>query len=237
MQNYIIGTKIGEGSFSEVLRARALDTSDKAAPEVAIKLLRNVSERQKRQNYGPSEQPMEVRILRSLAPHPHIVRCLDAFYDSTQEKFCIVTELMDWNLYDYVQSVYDGRALPERVVRFLMWQALLGVAHVHSLGLSHRDIKPENFLLSNKCNKYYPMLKLADFGGCRDMTSPPPYTEYIATRWYRAPECLLTEGFYSAKMDIWSIGCVMYELMSSHPLFPGRNELSQIHTIDRLLGM
>jgi renal tumor antigen len=68
-------------------------------------------------------------------------------------------------------------------------------------------------------------VKLADLGSCRGLYSKPPFTEYISTRWYRAPECLLTDGYYGYKMDIWGAGCVMFEILSLFPLFPGNNEL------------
>lgn len=68
-------------------------------------------------------------------------------------------------------------------------------------------------------------VKLADFGSCRGIYSKAPFTEYISTRWYRAPECLLTDGYYGYKMDIWGVGCVFFEMLSLFPLFPGNNEL------------
>lgn len=68
-------------------------------------------------------------------------------------------------------------------------------------------------------------VKLADLGSCRGLYSKPPFTEYISTRWYRAPECLLTDGYYGYKMDIWGAGCVFFEVLSLFPLFPGNNEL------------
>ncbi|KAI8479135.1 hypothetical protein Bbelb_431360, partial [Branchiostoma belcheri] len=80
------------------------------------------------------------------------------------------------------------------------------------------------------------LLKLADFGSCRSVYSKQPYTEYISTRWYRAPECLLTDGYYSYKMDLWSAGCVFFEIMSLHPLFPGSNEVDQIAKIHDIMG-
>lgn len=85
------------------------------------------------------------------------------------------------------------------------------------------------------------LLKLADFGSCRSIFSKQPYTEYISTRWYRAPECLLTDGFYGFKMDIWSTGCVFYEITrifpcSLQPLFPGSNEVDQIAKIHEVVG-
>ena len=79
-------------------------------------------------------------------------------------------------------------------------------------------------------------VKLADFGSCRFTNSPQPYTEYVGTRWYRSPECLLTDGYYSKEMDYWSVGCVFYELLTLKPLFPGDTEMDQIAKIFTLIG-
>lgn len=101
---------------------------------------------------------------------------------------------------------------------------------MHSNGIFHRDIKPENVLLIDD------NLKLADFGSCRGIHSKQPFTEYISTRWYRSPECLLTDGYYNYKMDIWGVGCVFFEVSALCPLFPGKNELDQINKIHNILG-
>ena len=101
---------------------------------------------------------------------------------------------------------------------------------MHRQGVSHRDIKPENILISDD------VLKVADFGSCRGIYSKQPYTEYISTRWYRAPECLLTDGYYGYKMDCWGVGCVMFEIIGLFPLFPGTDELDQINKIHNVLG-
>jgi len=93
-------------------------------------------------------------------------------------------------------------------------------------GLHYR----ENLLITEE------KLKVADLGSCRGIYSKQPYTEYISTRWYRPPECLLTDGYYTYKMDIWGAGCVMFEITSLFPLFPGNNELDQIHKIHNILG-
>ncbi|CAF1191270.1 unnamed protein product [Rotaria sp. Silwood1] len=96
--------------------------------------------------------------------------------------------------------------------------------------LSNEIVKPENILIKDD------MLKLADFGSCRQTLSKQPFTEYISTRWYRAPECLLTDGYYRHEMDIWSAGCVMFEIITLRPLFPGSNELDQISKIHEVVG-
>ena len=80
------------------------------------------------------------------------------------------------------------------------------------------------------------LLKLGDLGSCNSIYQKAPFTEYISTRWYRAPECLLTNGDYTYKMDMWSVGCVFYEIMTARPLFPGKNETDQLDLIHRMLG-
>ncbi len=107
--------------------------------------------------------------------------------------------------------------------------------HMHKKGIFHRDIKPENILIEST-TEVIKGLKLADFGSCRGIYSKQPYTEYISTRWYRAPECLLTDGYYGPEMDLWGAGCVMFEITSLYPLFPGSNEVDQISRIHKVLG-
>jgi len=115
-------------------------------------------------------------------------------------------------------------------VKFYMYQTIKAIDHMHRRGIFHRDIKPENILIKDD------RVKLADFGSCRGIYSQPPFTEYISTRWYRPPECLLTDGYYSHKMDIWAIGCVFFEIFSLSPLFPGNDEVDQVHKIHNVIG-
>ena len=108
---------------------------------------------------------------------------------------------MEENMYEYL---VNNRGVNLMKVKYYMYCLLKGIAFVHKKGIFHRDIKPENVLISDN------QVKLADFGSSRKINSKQPYTEYISTRWYRAPECLLTDGFYTHKMDIWGFGCVLY---------------------------
>ncbi|GKT35100.1 mitogen-activated protein kinase, partial [Aduncisulcus paluster] len=111
-----------------------------------------------------------------------------------------------------------------------MYQLLCAIHAIHHGGIFHRDVKPENILITGD------QLRLADFGSCRGVFSKPPFTEYISTRWYRAPECLLTDGWYNHKMDLWAVGCVFFEIMALYPLFPGTHEVDQVRKIHDVLG-
>ena len=159
----------------------------------------------------------EIQALRRLSPHPQIIKLYEVLYDEPTGRLALVFELMDMNMYDAIKG--RRRYLPENRVKYYMYQLIKAIDHMHRNGIFHRDIKPENILLMED------QVKLADFGSCRGIYSKQPYTEYISTRWYRAPECLLTDGYYGYKMDLWGVGCVMFEVVSLFPLFPGNDEL------------
>ena len=135
---------------------------------------------------------------------------------------------MEMNLYEAIKDrkIY----LKEEKVKSWIYQTLKALDYMHRNGIFHRDIKPENILIRNN------QIKLADFGSCKRMFSKPPFTEYISTRWYRAPECILTDGYYNYKIDIWGLGCVFFELLTLIPLFPGDDEIDEINKINAILG-
>jgi renal tumor antigen len=139
-----------------------------------------------------------------------------------------VFELMEMNLYEWIKN--KKTYLPENKIKAYTYQLLKAIEHTHANGIFHRDIKPENVLISSD------VLKLADLGSCKSISSRQPYTEYISTRWYRPPECLLTDGYYGPKMDLWGVGCVLFEIIALYPLFPGKNELDQIKKIHNIIG-
>lgn len=122
-----------------------------------------------------------------------------------------------------------------------MFQCLSAVDYVHRYGFAHRDLKPENFLVkqlgSNDELRQDVLIKLADFGLAREMrNNKNPLTEYISTRWYRAPELLLMSGNYTQSIDIFALGCIMAEMYLSRPLFPSHTESGQLMTIMSVLG-
>lgn len=218
MSYNIIGKK-GEGTFSQVLKAQHV----KSKKFVAIKCMKNVFK-----DIDQVNRLREIQALRRLSPHGNIIQLREVLYDKATGKLALVFELMDMNMYELIGS--RDTYLPEEKIKKFMYQLVKSMEHMHRNGIFHRDIKPENLLIMDD------YLKLADFGSCRGIYSKQPYTEYISTRWYRAPECLLTDGYYNHKMDIWGVGCVFFEVIALYPLFPGQDEIDQIHKIHNVLG-
>uniref|UniRef100_A0AAY5K4J5 mitogen-activated protein kinase n=1 Tax=Esox lucius TaxID=8010 RepID=A0AAY5K4J5_ESOLU len=217
--DYKIIKKIGEGTFSEVVKARSL----KDGKYYACKTMKQpISSLEQANNLR------EVQAMKRLNPHPNIIQLHELIFDKESGILSLVCELMEMNVYEFIRG--RQQPLPDSKIRLYMYQLCKALDHMHSNGIFHRDVKPENILIKQD------VLKLGDFGSCRSLYSKPPHTEYISTRWYRAPECLLTDGFYSHKMDMWSVGCVFYEIISFSPLFPGTNELDQVTKIHDVLG-
>ncbi|KAK8462911.1 hypothetical protein SEVIR_1G292000v4 [Setaria viridis] len=122
------------------------------------------------------------------------------------------------------------KPFPESDVRNWCFQIFQALAYMHQRGYFHRDLKPENLLVNKD------VIKLADFGLAREVSSVPPYTEYVSTRWYRAPEVLLQSSAYDSAVDMWAMGAIMAELLTLHPLFPGTSEADEIHKICNVIG-
>ncbi|CAH0553807.1 unnamed protein product [Brassicogethes aeneus] len=167
-----------------------------------------------------------------------------------QTKYQIVSKIGEGTFSDVIKCVEKGSgkefaakrlkricrtSFSEEKSKILMFQMISGIDHIHKSGFFHRDIKPENILIRfiNEGEN----LKVADLGSIRGTYSVHPYTEYISTRWYRSPECLLTVGHYTSKMDIWAAACVFYEMLTFKPLFPGANEIDQLAKIHKVLGV
>lgn len=224
MRKYRLVAKKGEGTFSEVLKAQNI----KDGKYHAIKCMKNRFD-----SIDQVNNLREIQALRRLSPHEHIISLEEVLYDQPTGRLALVFELMDANLYELIRG--RRHYLNPQLIRSYMYQLLKSLHHMHSKGIFHRDIKPENILIENT-SELGTGLKLADFGSCRGIYSKQPYTEYISTRWYRAPECLLTDGYYGPEMDLWGAGCVMFEITSLYPLFPGTNEVDQINRIHKLLG-
>ena len=120
------------------------------------------------------------------------------------------------NVYQWMKE--RSKVFNEVTVRNILWQTLQGLYYMHKYGYFHRDLKPENLLIINES------LKIADFGLARETRSRPPFTEYVSTRWYRAPEVLLRSTNYNSPIDLFAMGAMMAELYTFRPLFPGKSE-------------
>jgi len=191
--------------------------------------------------------------LRQIPMHPNIIPLYDAFLLPTTRELYFVFECMEGNLYQLTKS-RKGRPLASGLVASIFYQILSGLNHIHAYGYFHRDMKPENLLITTTGLADYPasslfapsntppekdvvvVVKLADFGLAREITSKPPYTEYVSTRWYRAPEVLLRSRDYSVPVDMWALGTILVEVLTLKPLFPGDSEVDQVYKICEVLG-
>lgn len=172
------------------------------------------------------QQLREIQSLKVLRHHPNIVQLQEILFDKQTGKLALVFELMSHDMYQTIRN--RKQPLPLRQVQWYMFQVINGLRGAHDAGFFHRDIKPENVLIrrSPRTDSWLgDVVKLSDFGSARQVGSSLPYTEYISTRWYRPPETLLSDGVYGKEMDIFGIGCVLYEMLELHPLFPGKDEL------------
>ncbi|KAF6204844.1 hypothetical protein GE061_019007 [Apolygus lucorum] len=219
LQGYKVECKIGEGSFSEVLKCKDRTTGKFVAAKQLKKQFKSAQH--------ASDVP-ELIAMRKLTVHPNILHLLESHFDPLTGKVTLVFDLMDSSLYDMIKN--RKKPLAEARAKNYLYQVIKGVDHIHHHGIFHRDIKPENILVKGD------LLKISDLGSIKGIYNRHPHTEYISTRWYRSPECLLTTGYYGPKMDVWAIGCVFYELLTLKPLFPGSSEVDQVARINNILG-
>jgi protein kinase len=174
------------------------------------------------------EECMQLREIKSLKKlnHPNIVKLKEVIRENDELFF--VFEYMEGNLYELMKQ--RDRLFPEAHIRNIMYQIFQGVAYMHKNGFFHRDIKPENMLVKGD------VIKVADFGLAREIRSKPPFTDYVSTRWYRAPEVLLRSTTYNSPIDQWACGGIMAELFTLRPLFPGSSEADEIYKICAIMG-
>ncbi|CAL8288329.1 unnamed protein product [Boreogadus saida] len=143
----------------------------------------------------------------------------------------IVQTLMETDLYKLLKT----QKLSNDHICYFLYQILRGLKYIHSANVLHRDLKPSNLLINTTCD-----LKICDFGLARIADPEHDHTgfltEYVATRWYRAPEIMLNSKGYSKSIDIWSVGCILAEMLSNRPIFPGKHYLDQLNHILGILG-
>ncbi|KAK4535880.1 hypothetical protein CDCA_CDCA06G1905 [Cyanidium caldarium] len=222
---------IGQGAYGLVVSAR----NQRTGAHVAVKRISRVFAHAT----DARRTLREIKLLRHLR-HENIIDLQDLFVEpsATQNEFddvYLVSTLLDTDLHQIIAS---GQPLKDDHFQYFLYQILRGLKYIHSAKVLHRDLKPSNLLVRANCD-----LVIADFGLARaaDPSSDTPeqqafLTEYVATRWYRAPEIMLSWRHYTSAVDIWSVGCIFAELLGRRPLFPGRDYIHQLQLITSVLG-
>ncbi|EFJ44855.1 mitogen-activated protein kinase 4, partial [Volvox carteri f. nagariensis] len=226
---YTVLNLIGKGSYGVVCAAKDNLTGE----VVAIKKIQNVFE-----NVADAHRILREITLLRLLKHPDIVEIKHIMLPADPNTFkdlYVVFELMESDLHTVIGANDD---LTRDHHKVFLYQLLRGLNFMHTNNVLHRDLKPKNILANSNCK-----LKICDFGLARpimgNMTALTPvlWTDYVATRWYRAPElCGCFYGRYTSAVDMWSTGCIFAEVLLSKPLFPGRDAVSQLQLVTDLLG-
>ncbi|XP_016340329.1 cyclin-dependent kinase-like 2 isoform X1 [Sinocyclocheilus anshuiensis] len=209
---------LGSGSYGTVLKCRHRDTGRSVAVKKLLEedeTVRKIVER-------------EIRLLKQLR-HENLVNLLEVW--KRKRRWYLVFEFVDRTVLDELEQFPSG--LDPLRVRKHLYQILRAVSFCHQHNIIHRDVKPENVLVSQ-----LGVVKLCDFGFARTMAaaSGEVYTDYVATRWYRAPELLVGDTRYGKAVDVWAVGCLFFEMLTGDPLFPGDSDIDQLHLVISCFG-
>ncbi|PHT39491.1 Mitogen-activated protein kinase -like protein NTF3 [Capsicum baccatum] len=220
---YVPIKPIGRGAYGIVCSSVNRETNEK----VAIKKINNAFENR----VDALRTLRELKLLRHLR-HENVIALKDVMMPIHRRSFkdvYLVYELMDTDLHQIVKS---SQTLTNDHCQYFLFQLLRGLKYLHSANILHRDLKPGNLLINANCD-----LKICDFGLARTSSGKDQFmTEYVVTRWYRAPELLLCCDNYGTSIDVWSVGCIFAELLGRKPVFPGTECLNQLKLIINILG-
>ncbi|XP_019390629.1 PREDICTED: cyclin-dependent kinase-like 3 isoform X6 [Crocodylus porosus] len=205
--------KVGEGSYGMVIKCKHKETGQ----IVAIKIFYEKPEK------SVNKTAMrEIKFLKQFH-HENLVNLIEVFRQ--KKKNHLVFEFIDHTVLDELQCYSHG--LDNKRLKRYLFQIFRAVGYLHSNNIIHRDIKPENVLVSQNG-----IVKLCDFGFARTLAAPGDiYTDYVATRWYRAPELVLKDTVYGKPVDIWAIGCMIIEMATGNPYLPSSSDLDLLHKI------
>uniref|UniRef100_A0A8C5HJZ8 mitogen-activated protein kinase n=1 Tax=Gouania willdenowi TaxID=441366 RepID=A0A8C5HJZ8_GOUWI len=211
---------VGSGAYGSVCSADDVKTGLKVAVKKLSRPFQSIVHAKRTYR--------ELRLLKHMK-HENVISLLDVFSPATSLKeftdVYLVTHLMGADLNNIVKC----QTLTDDHVQFLIYQILRGLKYIHSADIIHRDLKPSNLAVNEDCE-----LKILDFGLARH--TDDEMTGYVATRWYRAPEIMLNWMHYNMTVDIWSVGCIMAELLTGKTLFPGSDHIDQLSLIMHLVG-
>lgn len=224
---------IGSGAYGVVISAQDTHLNNRVAIKMVPKAFQD--------EIDAKRILREIKLLKHLK-HENIVGINDMmppmmrYVDDFKDVY-IVSELMETDLY---RIIYSKQSLSLDHVQYFIYQVLRALKYIHSANVLHRDLKPSNLLVNSNCD-----LKVCDFGlargvldsdQMRDSTKRPLLTEYVVTRWYRAPEIMLACHEYDKPVDVWSTGCILAELLARKPFFPGEDYIDQLTLITTKLG-
>jgi serine/threonine protein kinase len=215
---------VGQGTFGTVMSARS-----ESGERVAIKKVLQ----------DPRFKNRELQIMRSLS-HTNVTMLRDYFYTHGESHpdevyLNVVMEFVPETLHRVCRDHTKlQRAVPLTLVRLFMFQLLRSIAYLHlpSVNVCHRDIKPHNLLVDVAAG----VLKICDFGSAKQLSPSEANVAYICSRYYRAPELIFGNTFYSTSIDVWSVGCIFAEMLTGEPFFKGDNSMSQLIEIIKVLG-
>lgn len=219
MDKYEKIAKIGEGSYGVVFKCINRDNRTVVAIKKFVEseddqIIRKIAMR-------------EIRMLKQLKHH-NLVNLLEVF--RRKRKLHLVFEYCDHTVLNELEEHPNG--VGDNQIKRIIYQVLSAVEFCHKHNCIHRDVKPENILVTKNG-----IVKLCDFGFARLLTGPTDeYTDYVATRWYRAPELLVGDTQYGPAVDVWAVGCVFAELLSGQALWPGKSDVDQLYLIKKTLG-
>ncbi|XP_004837858.1 mitogen-activated protein kinase 15 isoform X2 [Heterocephalus glaber] len=220
-QRYMLRRRLGKGAYGIVWKAVDRRTGEVVAIKKIFDAFRDKTDAQRTFR--------EIMLLQEFGDHPNIIRLLDVIRAENDRDIYLVFESMDTDLNAVIQK---GNLLEDIHKRYIFYQLLQATKFIHLGHVIHRDQKPSNVLLDANCS-----VKLCDFGLARSLSNLPEgpegqaLTEYVATRWYRAPEVLLSSSRYTLGVDMWSLGCILGEMLRGQPLFPGSSTLHQLELI------
>ena len=230
LRKYDIIQKLGKGAYGIVWKAIDRKTKHTVALKKIFDAFQNSTDAQRTYR--------EIMFLQEFSTHENIIKLLGVHKADNDKDIYLVFEFMETDLH----AVIRGNILEEIHKRYIIYQLLKALKYMHTGEVLHRDLKPSNLLLNSEC-----LMKVADFGLARSVASlmhkdeenqeeNPILTEYVATRWYRAPEILLGSTTYTKGVDMWSVGCIIGELLSGKPMFPGTSTMNQIDRILEITG-
>jgi len=228
-EKYEIIDAVGQGAYGIVVAAKDKTAVKKEKMHVAIKKIEKAFEHP----LFTKRTLRELKILR-LLKHENVINIRTLLLPKSREDFqdiYVCSPLMETDLATIIKS---HQSLTDGHIQFFIYQILRGLKYVHSAGIIHRDLKPRNLLVNSTCD-----LKICDFGLSRTtyaLDKSGYMTDYVATRWYRAPELLLEVREYGSSVDIWSVGCILAELLRRKPFLPGSDTKNQLELTFEVFG-